>query len=328
VHSFLALQGGFVSDVSISETSHREERHTLTPLAILLLAEHEPSWLPDVASEEIEDKSKTDGLGKGIVCIQAVWFIIQCVARLASKGYSISLLELNTLAHALCMLLIYWLWWDKPLNIEEPVTIRTVPASVLIGRLNRLNQMPRFPVMRKRLRNFPSESFTFIEGIIDLAFYPAQSNLISTDGPVFVLGFAVAGAIYGGLHMFGWNAPFTSHPQLLLWRISSITITASGLFIPLMGLTHWAIEVITEKGGAGLSFDEGEISWLRMLRSYCWLVFRLAVVALLFVLLMAGALFYLFARAYLVVECFISLAYLPDSAFKQPAWIVCILHIQ
>jgi hypothetical protein len=284
--------------------------------------------LPDPASEEIEDKSKADALGKGIVCIQALWFIIQCVARLASERYSISLLELNTLAHALCMLLIYWLWWNKPLNIEEPVIIRTVPASALIERLNSLNKMPVHPVMRKRVRNFPSKSFTFIEDILSLAFHALQSNLISTDGPVFVLGFAVARAIYGGLHMFGWNAPFTSRPQLLLWPISSIAITASGLFIPLMGLTYWTIWILGQKGGVELIFDEGETSWLRILRSYCGLLLRIAAAALLFVILMAGVLFYLFARAYLVVECFISLAYLPDSAFKQPAWIASILHIQ
>jgi hypothetical protein len=35
----------------------------------------------------------------------------------------ISLLELNTFGHALCTLLIYCMWWNKPLDIEEPELI-------------------------------------------------------------------------------------------------------------------------------------------------------------------------------------------------------------
>ncbi|KAK0753677.1 hypothetical protein B0T18DRAFT_484350 [Schizothecium vesticola] len=35
-----------------------------------------------------------------------------------------SLLELNTLAHALCALALYSLWWNKPLDIEEPTPCR------------------------------------------------------------------------------------------------------------------------------------------------------------------------------------------------------------
>ena len=39
------------------------------------------------------------------------------------QGLAISLLELNTFGHSICTLLIYWMWWDKPLDIEEPEEI-------------------------------------------------------------------------------------------------------------------------------------------------------------------------------------------------------------
>lgn len=32
----------------------------------------------------------------------------------------ISLLELNTFAHAICAVLIYCIWWDKPFEVEYP----------------------------------------------------------------------------------------------------------------------------------------------------------------------------------------------------------------
>ncbi|KAL2115834.1 hypothetical protein VTJ04DRAFT_10089 [Mycothermus thermophilus] len=39
-------------------------------------------------------------------------------------GYSISTLELNTLAHVIFTLIAYWLWWSKPVDINEPTIIR------------------------------------------------------------------------------------------------------------------------------------------------------------------------------------------------------------
>ena len=35
----------------------------------------------------------------------------------------LSLLELNTLGHALCALLIYMLWWEKPLDVDYPTIL-------------------------------------------------------------------------------------------------------------------------------------------------------------------------------------------------------------
>lgn len=37
-----------------------------------------------------------------------------------AQKQAISFLELNTLGHAICALLIYGLWWDKPLDIDSP----------------------------------------------------------------------------------------------------------------------------------------------------------------------------------------------------------------
>jgi hypothetical protein len=41
------------------------------------------------------------------------------------------LLELNTFGHAICTLLIYLLWWDKPLDVEQPTLIRNKEAYPL-----------------------------------------------------------------------------------------------------------------------------------------------------------------------------------------------------
>lgn len=48
--------------------------------------------------------------------------------------------------------------------------------------------------------------------------------------PLFV-GFGVMGLVYGGLHCVAWNAPFTSSVERVLWRLSSITIAATGVLV-------------------------------------------------------------------------------------------------
>ncbi|KAL8657650.1 MAG: hypothetical protein Q9226_001712 [Calogaya cf. arnoldii] len=62
------------------------------------IAEHAPALIPDISEVDIRDKSKADGLAKVL---------------------DISFLEINTFAHAVCALLIYALWWHKPLDIES-----------------------------------------------------------------------------------------------------------------------------------------------------------------------------------------------------------------
>jgi hypothetical protein len=124
-HSHYAAMGGFAIDYRDSELEFAPPDHprlVFTEKGLKFLAEKEKDLIPDLSKQQILDKSNTSGLGKFIVCIQATWFCVQFAFRI-SKNLSISLLELNTFGHALCTLLIYWLWWDKPVDIEEPTLL-------------------------------------------------------------------------------------------------------------------------------------------------------------------------------------------------------------
>ncbi|KAL8876517.1 MAG: hypothetical protein Q9198_005306 [Flavoplaca austrocitrina] len=117
--------GGYAFSIESADGAILPSPHTraaLTPAGIMFCLRHEPNILPYVSPEQIKDKSKADGLKKTLVCAQATWFCVQCIARLA-KSLPLSLLELNTVAHALCTLVIYLLWWHKPLDVEEPTLI-------------------------------------------------------------------------------------------------------------------------------------------------------------------------------------------------------------
>ena len=41
-----------------------------------------------------------------------------------AQNIPISLLELNTFGHAVCALLIYLLWWEKPFEVDYPTMIQ------------------------------------------------------------------------------------------------------------------------------------------------------------------------------------------------------------
>lgn len=45
-------------------------------------------------------------------------------ALLVSEHIPISLLELNTFGHAICALLIYVLWWEKPFEVDSPTGLQ------------------------------------------------------------------------------------------------------------------------------------------------------------------------------------------------------------
>ncbi|KAK3684094.1 hypothetical protein B0T22DRAFT_269790 [Podospora appendiculata] len=126
-HSFYAIMGGFACENSKDHKDFvpfpdRRERMTLNVDGLVLLAKTAPDVIPDISAESIKDKSKANHLAKSIVCLQAIWFCVQVITRLAF-GLGISLLELNTSAHAVCALMVYLLWWDKPLDIAEPTIL-------------------------------------------------------------------------------------------------------------------------------------------------------------------------------------------------------------
>ncbi|KAI4115615.1 MAG: hypothetical protein LQ345_003831 [Seirophora villosa] len=60
-----------------------------------------------LTKEDIESKSKANGLAK------------------VAQRIPISLLELNTFGHAVCALLIYLVWWEKPFEVDHPTILRS-----------------------------------------------------------------------------------------------------------------------------------------------------------------------------------------------------------
>jgi hypothetical protein len=95
----------------------------------VLTAEHMESLLsegriifPDIDEDEIQDRSKGDGLSKFLVIVQTSWFVAQCITR-KTQGLITTELELATLAFAVLNGAMYFLWWKKPLNVATAVHV-------------------------------------------------------------------------------------------------------------------------------------------------------------------------------------------------------------
>ncbi|KAI9765430.1 MAG: hypothetical protein M1840_007388 [Geoglossum simile] len=123
VHGFYAGMGGFVFDTNDADSPAYIPNSPLVPLTaqgVLVIAEL--GYLPDISEEFILDKSKADDIAKSLAIIQATWLLVQCITRVASH-LPLTMLEINTLAHVICALGMYWLWWKKPLDVRNPTVL-------------------------------------------------------------------------------------------------------------------------------------------------------------------------------------------------------------
>uniref|UniRef100_A0A8H7XS95 Uncharacterized protein n=1 Tax=Psilocybe cubensis TaxID=181762 RepID=A0A8H7XS95_PSICU len=115
-HGFFLIMGGFAlyDNGTFVRILEEEELETLEK-------EGKVKW-PKITADDINDKSKGDFFSKGVVIMQSTWFIIQCIMRVC-RQLTLTKLEVGTLAYAPLTMLIYALWWRKPLGVGRPVPV-------------------------------------------------------------------------------------------------------------------------------------------------------------------------------------------------------------
>jgi hypothetical protein len=102
-------------------------------------------------AEEIRDRSKGDGLAKALVVGQTAWFVAQCLSRCLA-GLAITEIELVTLAFAALNGIIYFLWWNKPLDVRYAVqVIRQTEGKHSVASILDLCTKNRQKIMSKML---------------------------------------------------------------------------------------------------------------------------------------------------------------------------------
>ncbi|KAF2866660.1 hypothetical protein BDV95DRAFT_504241 [Massariosphaeria phaeospora] len=311
-HSFYAVMGGFALDTRgiPNFLPGNRQRVVVKGEGVHYLASRMPHLIPDMSKASIKDKSKANSLTKTIVCIQAAWFCVQTFSRW-SQRLSVSLLELNTLAHAICSLLIYFLWWDKPLDVEEPLLIQgediqgTVLGGKMIPKLHSISMRSTYDA-----GNLPGSFST-------IPFQGHQSMITNSnlnDSFVIECGTCPAevnslpGMFYGGIHLTAWTRTFRTDTQSLLWKLSGIGIASTGLILHLCWAVHLGFQDMrTRLRGSDESSDAV---------GYIFVFFAILL-----------SLFYLFCRTYIIVASFMDITHLPDSAFEVPRWSQYFPHV-
>ena len=259
---------------------------------------------PDLNTADLEDRSKGDIFVKGAAILQLAWLLIQMIAR-ASEGLAISLLEITTLAFAVCAIATYILLWHKPQDVMTPTYI---DATDTLTREQIIDLAARSPVSTLFVKEFwlhgvairamAENIFPWTRGIPIR--FPRQMDTLFLN-PVFI-GIGFGGALFGTIHFIAWNFEFPTPIERILWRISCCVIIS----FPLWGtfMYFWTLH----KARRDSESDTNTNALLRPITSTC-------------------ALLYVFARLYLIAEVFRSLAYAPPSTFQEVNWPSAIPHI-
>ncbi|KAF5310295.1 hypothetical protein D9619_010138 [Psilocybe cf. subviscida] len=291
-HGFFAQMGGFMLWEADSESESPRGRRrigVLYPNQVWNLVDGRPFTFgnheinpKDVlftlpTEEDIQDRSKGDGLAKALVLGQTTWFIAQCISRWA-QNLQITELELVTLAFSALNGVVYFLWWDKPLdvNYNVPVVWRR-PSAVVACPEGRFGYAKIYGEASSDARfmhfqfNVPQTALHFSSAspkhlITDAALpsdllatsvlpnTPAYAMHISplyayidihTEFWALILSSIVA-VLFGAIHCAAWNWSFETLAEKTTWRAGGAIITAAPLVVILRTATRaWAERCVT-----------------------------------------------------------------------------------
>ena len=289
---------------------------------------------PIATREEIEDKSKGDAITKALVVLQTTWFLLQCAAR-ASQHLALTELELATAAFALLNIIIYALWWDKPLDVQCHIMVRRRSARdgareaspqenpEGMQRVEESGVLPRQELDRwARSVGWLRDALRSVfcgwpwKDVLDVSLSVIQPFFVMMEGDdedetFFVVGkqcdwdfssgfgTVLVTVVFGGIHCIAWSFHFPSQTEQLLWRISSIAITGIPLAV------------------AGIRFIGNQLD-----DDNPWPVQAIPNIALLLL-----AFLYPISRILLLVLSLSTLRSLPPSAYQTVQWTTVLPHV-
>ena len=282
-----------------------EDDEPLHPLMASDLSRYSESFtMPTEA--EIKDRGKSDWLAKSLVLLQTSWFVMQCIAR-AIKHLPVTHLEIVTLAYAAMNFVIYVFWWNKPLNVDRPVRVfRKSGESEPSETPPQLTSEARISIWKTVGKGLEA-IINFIAGIQDEGVNLSHEDRVprfwansTADNAgiadIIMLG---VGICFGAIHCIAWGFPFPTHTELLMWRVSSVAITAVPVYIPLVfGLANWMSDMHFKDTAYIFGFST-----------------------------IPAVLLYIIARAVTLVLAFTSLRDLPHGAFDTVHWTTFIPHV-
>ena len=283
---------------------YRSWKTRVSDKEIVMFAMHVPS------DEEIDDRSKQDGLVKAVTSLQALWFLVQVAAR-GQQGLLIAPMQVGTLAYVSMAAFIYSCWWCKAYDAKSP--------CVLEGSLVVKDGEPQIDLEawyaaedRRKFKGLFSSlkigRMRFLRPLMEPFYQAMKASAYDVYHITAVLAYkpAILGAltsIFTAIHCVAWYYPSPTTTEALLWRI----FTCGGIAVG-----PWAFAETT-RFSSGVWWRSGGKTWALgyVVYEVLWGVFSLL---------------YLLSRLYVMVESFIAFRGAPKSVYQQVNWCTYVPH--
>ncbi|KAF7292687.1 hypothetical protein MIND_01166900 [Mycena indigotica] len=291
-HGFFISMGGFVDN----------DRHPLVQSSDI---DQHIDAIRHISEEEILDRSQGDAFSKTVALLQALWFVVQCLARL-QQHLPLTELEVVTLAFASINAVNWLLWWSKPLDVRAPIRVGpTARAIEPSGREFVALDIEWGPHVKGK-RSFVDKFYSllgmstqrdyFNDPAVPTFFFASYMDDAEKYSPLIAM---LVAALFSAVHCAAWRSHFLSVAEMWLWRVSSL----------LLGVVPMIVLLVYSDG----------VTW-----TFTWIAYGYKTALIIYAL---GSALYIPARAVLIVLPLIALRDLSDAAYLDVDWNKYLPHV-
>jgi hypothetical protein len=283
---------------------------------------------PNIEKKAISDKDKADIFARTLTLLQVLWFTIQCIAR-GIEQLSLTTLELLTLTFSWCAMHSFYFWYNKPLDVDDPVIIPCNKSiQAILEESGQQSQHEAWYLRTPLDFVAPPPRFSYVEPFFQafVLVFNLQPALRKTPVSTFdntmtipphglfwcdVAFSSVFVPTYCAIHLVAWNFTFPTSIEKLAWRTGALVqVSATTLF----QLAIWPGCYI----GKFFLGAEREFTVQQALACSLWpqKTLIIPIVVLYFV-----------SRAYIIVEGFLSLRRQPEIVYQLVDWWALVPHL-
>jgi hypothetical protein len=275
------------------------------PTSDVLIANIPPDMFR-MPESEIRDLSKADFITKAFAITQCTWLVVQSISR-GVQGYSISQLELATLAFIFCAIVMHIFWWNKPFDVEtRRVFARTASQGTGMPSPNIPSMedlvMSDEKLLQKRVKDLPLDTFlALIYDMVDFEDY--DKDLTSASQPLRLnlasIALYLTSTGFLAIHLAAWNWEFPSLVIRSLWRWSNLGALLTSLLPLVFNLLQ---------------------KYFRFLPENAFFSYTIILMGLL------SLLAYIVSRLVVLILTFYCLSSMPESAYDTLDWLAWVPH--